>query len=380
MDIKDLRGQIDNIDDKISELFKERLEVVKKVREFKEENGKPINDPNREKEILLRITESATDEQRIYLKRIFENVFEVSKAFQTANLSKQTVISQKICDAINKNSTLPVRARVACQGVPGAYSGIATNKFFELADISYFKTFDAVFSAVEKGFCKYGVLPIENSTAGSVNQVYDLMREHNFYIVESVRVPITHCLIANAGAEIGNIKEIISHEQALAQCKKFIDGIPNIKVTSCANTAVAAAHVQESGRMDVAAISSRDCAEIYGLKILQSSVQDSDGNYTRFILIAKDLEIFKNADKVSIMTTLPHVPGSLYKTLAKFYNASINVTKLESRPIVGSNFEFTFYFDFECDITDSKVRAVLSELDSSAENFTFLGAYHESIV
>ena len=380
MEIKSLRNQIDNIDDKITQLFKERLDIVKSVREYKEKNNKPINDPNREKEILLRITENATDEEKIYLKRIFENIFEVSKACQTANLTYQTPIAQNILDAINKNTTLPVRARVACQGVAGAYSGIATNKFFELADISYFKTFDAVFTAVEKGFCKYGVLPIENSTAGSVNQVYDLMREHNFYIVGSVRVPITHCLIANTGADINNIKEIISHEQALAQCKNFIEKFPNVKITTCANTAVASAQVKESGRLDLAAISSRDCAEIYGLKILQSSVQDSNGNYTRFILIAKDLEIYKGADKVSIMTTLPHVPGSLYKMLAKFYNTSINVTKLESRPIVGSNFEFTFYFDFECDITNPKVRAVLSELDASAENFTFLGAYKESII
>ena len=380
MDIKDLRTKIDSIDDKMSELIKERLDIVKLVREYKEKNGKPINDPTREKEILLRITENASDEQKIYLKRIFENVFEVSKACQTANSSIQTVTAQKICNAIDKQSALPVRARVACQGVHGAYSGIAANKFFELADISYFKTFDAVFTAVEKGFCKYGVLPIENSTAGSVNQVYDLMREHNFYIVGSVRVPITHCLIANPNADINKITEIVSHEQALTQCKNFIEKFPNAKITSCANTAVASEMVRDSGRLDLAAISSRDCAEIYGLKILQSSVQDSNGNFTRFILIAKDLEIYKGADKVSIMTTLPHVPGSLYKTLAKFYNASINVTKLESRPIVGSNFEFTFYFDFECDITNPKVRAVLSELDSSVENFTFLGAYHESIV
>lgn len=380
MELKDLRANIDNIDNTITELIKQRLSLVKQVGEVKKQTNKAVNDPNRERDILLRVTENATEEEQLYLKRVFENIFEVSKACQTASLNVQTDITKKIEQVLSgEEKHFPLKAKVACQGVPGAYSGIAADKLFELADITYFKNFDGVFSAVEKGFCKYGLLPIENSSAGSVDQVYDLMREHNFFIVKSIRIPVMHNLVANPNTKTSDIKEIFSHEQALRQCAKYLSKFPNAKITTCENTAVAAKMVSESGRNDIAAISSRDCAELYGLKLLESSIQDAEGNYTRFILIAKDLEIYEGADKVSVMTTLPHTPGSLYKTLAKLYNTGINVTKLESRPIIGSNFEFMFYFDFECDIKKPSVRAVISELDNSAEKFIFLGAYHEMI-
>jgi chorismate mutase/prephenate dehydratase len=246
--------------------------------------------------------------------------------------------------------------------------------------VSYFKNFDGVFQAVEKGFCKYGVLPIENSSAGSVNQVYDLMKEHKFYIVRSIRLPVSHNLVVNVGAKKEEITEIYSHEQALAQCKKYLEQFKNAKITACANTAVAAKMVQESGRTDIAAISSRECAEIYGLKLLETNIQDNDNNYTRFILIAKEMEFYADAKKISIMTTLPqNAPGSLNKLLSKFAHLGINLTKLESRPIVGSSFEFTFYFDFNCDIKNKGVRNLLCELDNSTEQFTFLGAYGEIV-
>ena len=262
----------------------------------------------------------------------------------------------------------------------GAYSGIAADKLFELADVTYFKNFDGVFGAVEKGFCKYGVLPIENSSAGSVNQVYDLMKEHKFYIVKSVRLSVTHNLVVNKDTKKEDVKEIYSHEQALSQCKKYLEQFKNATIIACPNTAVAARMVKESGKKDIAAISSRECAELYGLKLLETNVQDSDNNYTRFILIAKDLEFYKGADKISIMTTLPqNSPGSLNKLLSKFSNLGINLTKLESRPIVGSSFEFMFYFDFNCDIKDKSVQNLLCELDNSTEQFTFLGAYGEMV-
>ncbi len=379
MELKDLREKIDKIDDQIVELFKQRLEIVKAVGEVKKQTGKMVNDPEREKNILIRLTENATDTQKMYIKRVFENVFEISKAYQNLAIKDLSLTAKNIEKAVCEERNFPVKARVACQGVRGAYSGIASDKLFEIADVTYFKNFEGVFSAVEKGLCKYGVLPIENSTAGSVNEVYDLMREHNFYIVKSIRIPVTHYLVANECASIKDIKEIISHEQALSQCKKYLQKFPLATISACANTAVGAKTILDSGRTDIACICSRECAELYGLKILDSNIQDSNGNYTRFIVIAKEMEIYKGANRVSVMTTLPHTPGSLYKTLAKFYNAGINVTKLESRPIIGSNFEFTFYFDFECDVSRPEVLAVISELDHSAEKFTFLGAYAESV-
>ena len=380
MELEDLRKEIDIIDDEITALFKKRLSVVSAVAEKKKQTGKVVNDPDRERNILLRVTENATDTEKMYIKRVFENIFEISKAHQRASIKSLTETAQKIEDILKSEpKSFPIKARVACQGIRGAYSGVATDKLFEIADVAYFKNFDGVFSAVEKGFCEYGVLPIENSTAGSVNQVYDLMREHNFYIVKSVRIPVSHCLVASPETNLKDIKEIISHDQALMQCKRYLEKFKGVTLTSASNTAVAASTVLDSKRKDLAAICSRECAELYGLKILESSVQDSEGNYTRFIVIAKNLEIFAGANKISVMTTLPHTPGSLYKTLAKLYNAGINVTKLESRPIANSNFEFTFYFDFECDLRKPEVLAVISELDGSCEKFTFLGAYSENL-
>lgn len=381
MELSEIRQKIDTIDDQIAELYAQRMELIKDVSEAKKKSGKAVNDPDREKKIILRVTEKVDESQQVYLKRVFETIFETSKAYQTANAEHRSEISDKISAAIEKGElNFPVRAKVACQGVAGAYSGIAADKLFELADVTYFKNFDGVFQAVEKGFCKYGVLPIENSSAGSVNQVYDLMKEHKFNIVRSVRLSISHNLVVNKDVKKEEIKEIYSHEQALSQCKKYLEQFKNANVIACANTAVAARMVAESGRKDVAAISSRECAELYGLKLLETNIQDSDNNYTRFILIAKEMEFYKGADKISIMTTLPqNSPGSLNKLLAKFSNLGINLTKLESRPIVGSSFEFMFYFDFNCDIKEKAVQNLLCELDSSTEQFTFLGAYGEMV-
>ena len=381
MDLSKIRDEIDIIDDQIATLYGQRMELVKKVSSAKKESGKAVSDPNRERDIILRVTDLVEEDNKAYLKRVFETIFDTSKAYQTANADYDSELNKKIQTAIDKGELkFPVKAKIACQGVAGAYSGIAAERLFEIADVSYFKNFDGVFQAVEKGFCKYGVLPIENSSAGSVNQVYDLMKEHKFYIVKSIRMPVNHNLVVNNGTKKEQITEIYSHEQALSQCKKYLEQFKNAKITACANTAVASKMVKESGRTDIAAISSRECAEIYGLKLLETNVQDSDNNYTRFILIAKDMEFYSGANKISIMTTLPqNAPGSLNKLLSKFSHLGINLTKLESRPIVGSSFEFMFYFDFKCDVKDKGVRNLLCELDNSTEQFTFLGAYGEIV-
>ncbi len=381
MELNEIRQRIDLVDDEISKLYSERMELIKEVNIAKAKSGKAVNDPDREKKILLRVSENISEDKQVFLKRVFETIFETSKAYQTMSIERHSETGDKIKKALeNGEKKFPVKARVACQGVAGAYSGIAADKLFELADVTYFKNFDGVFGAVEKGFCKYGVLPIENSSAGSVNEVYDLMKEHKFYIVKSVRLSVSHNLVVNKDTKKEDIKEIYSHEQALSQCKKYLEQFKNATIIACPNTAVAARTVAESGRKDIAAISSRECAELYGLKLLETNVQDSDNNYTRFILIAKDLEFYQGSNKISIMTTLPqNSPGSLNKLLSKFSNLGINLTKLESRPIVGSSFEFMFYFDFNCDIKEQAVQNLLCELDNSTEQFTFLGAYGETV-
>ena len=214
MDLEKVRKEIDSVDDQIADLFQKRMKLMDDVVKAKKESKTAVNDPNRERNILLRVSEKVDEDKQIYLKRVFESLFEVSKAYQTVNMCENSKITQQIDYALSKGmQKFPLKAKVACQGVAGAYSGIATDRMFELADITYFKNFEGVFGAVEKGFCKYGVLPIENSYAGSVNQVYDLMKEHKFYIVRSIRLPVSHNLVVNKGAKKEEITEKIQFQE-----------------------------------------------------------------------------------------------------------------------------------------------------------------------
>ena len=376
--LKDLRQQIDNIDDQIVALYRERMQLSKKVAEEKNKSGKGVTNRIREKEILNRVTDAVDDDIKVYTKQVFETLFDTSKAYQLRYIDgtskSREMIEKALLDA---DKPFPQKAYVACQGIDGAYSNIATEKLFPLSNIMYFKNFEGVFQAVEKGLCKYGVLPIENSIAGSVNTVYDLMKEHSFRIVKSIKLRIQHSILAKKGVKLEDIKEIISHEQAINQCSKFIKSLGDIKVTVCSNTALGAKIVSESERRDLACIASNECAGIYDLDIIKSNVQNADNNYTRFICISKELEIYKGANKISIMMTVPHESGSLNKILNRFSTLNLNLTKLESRPLENTSFEFMFYFDFEADLRDKEILNLITELDNEAQDFTFLGNYTE---
>ena len=243
--------------------------------------------------------------------------------------------------------------------------------------IMYFKNFDGVFNAIEQGLCQYGILPIENSTAGSVNKVYDLMISHNFSIVRTFRLKVDHNLLAKPGASIEDIKVIYSHEQAINQCAGFLSGLKGVKIIPVENTAVAAQ--MAASEEGAAALSSRSCAELYGLNNLAASIQDKGNNHTRFICISKNLEIYPGADKTSIMMVLPHRPGSLYRIMARLFTLGINVTKLESRPIPDREFEFMFYFDLETSIYSEEFVQLMCELDELCEEFKYLGSYCEVV-
>lgn len=379
MELKDLREQIDSIDDKIIELYKERMEVSKQVGLVKNKISKAVHDGTREKEIVYRLAQKCPEEIRLYVKELYDAIFYTSKAYQNKFTENTSKVKQEIDEIIaNPLKDFPVDGTIACQGVQGANSGKATEKMFPISDITYFKTFEGVFNAVDKGLCEFGVLPIENSTAGSVSEVYDLMKKHEFHIVKSVRVQIDHCLAVKNGANLKDIKKIISHPQALSQCSEYIKKL-QVNAEAVENTAVGAKLISEGEDLTVAVLCSKECAETYGLKILEPRVQDSEKNYTRFICITKDRRIYKGADKISVMTSLAHTPGSLNKIISRFYAFGLNLTKIESRPIEGSDFEFMFYFDFEGDILDSQVRNLIAELDNGSDKFVLLGSYKESL-
>ena len=237
-----------------------------------------------------------------------------------------------------------------------------------------------MFSAIENGFCDYAVLPLENSTAGSVKEIYDLMLSHSsFKIVRSTRLKVDHNLVAKKGTKMSDIKEIFSHPQAISQCAKFLDAMPGVKITACENTAAAAEAVAKSERTDVAAISSYNCVELYGLERLAADIQDRSNNYTRFICISKKLEIYPGADKTSLMLVLPHRPGALYQILGRFYALGMNLIKLESRPLPDREFEFMFYFDLETSVYSDEFIRLVDDLDAICEEFQYLGSYSEVI-
>lgn len=377
MDLTECRKQIDKIDDEILKLFLERMEVASKVADYKKENNLSTLQKGREREILKRVSEKSGDEMADYSRMLFTTLMDLSKSYQNKrNADASGEFSKKIKKALaNTPQIFPQSGTVACQGIEGAYSQIACDRLFKNPDIKYVNTFEDVFKAVEDGTCDYGILPIENSIHGTVIAVYDLMKKYEFHIIKSIKMKINHALMANRGAEFSGIKEIISHEQAIGQCSEFLKDYPDIKITVCENTAVAAKLVADSGRCDIAAISSPDCAENYGLSILNDKIANSDSNFTRFICITKDLLIYPGADRTSIIMNLPHTPGALNSTISKFAMAGLNLTKLESRPIAGRDFEFSFYFDLEASIYADETVGILDELASGNNNLIFLGSY-----
>ena len=380
MDLSEIRQQIDEIDQELVELFCRRMSLSAQVADYKKANNLPIFVPARERAILQKVAELAGPEMENYTRVLYSMLFELSRSYQSKRNGEISPLYQSISKAIEETPKLfPQAPTVACQGVEGAYSQIACEKIFKSPFIMYFKNFEGVFNAIEQGMCQYGVLPIENSTAGSVTKVYDLMIRHNFSIVRTFRLKVDHNLLANPGASLADIKTIYSHEQAINQCSDFLRGLPGVNVVAVENTAMAAEMVAKSGEKDVAALSSRSCAELYGLSCLAASVQDKGNNRTRFICISKNLEIYPGSDKTSIMMVLPHKPGALYKVLARLYTLDINVTKLESRPIPDREFEFMFYFDLDTSIYSEEYVQLMCELDELCEEFKYLGSYTEVI-
>ena len=379
-ELKDLREKIDAIDQQMVDLFKQRMGVSKEVAAYKRANGLPTLDAGRERALLGKVGEQAGEELADYTQSVYRTILAAGRSYQNACSGVPSKVYETIRKALDTTPDLfPQRAMVACQGVEGAYSQIACDSIFKAPTILYFNTFEHVFKAVESGMCQYGVLPIENSTAGSVNAIYDLMTQHNFSIVRSARLKVNHNLLTKHGVKKEEIKEIFSHQQAISQCAGYLSTLKGVKVTVVENTALAAQMVAQSDRRDVAALSSRFCGEEYGLNLLETNVQDQDNNYTRFICISKNPEIYPGADRTSLMMTLPHKPGSLYNVLSKFYALGINLRKLESRPLPDREFEFMFYFDLECSVYAPEMERIFRDLEEESEHFRYLGTYNEVI-
>ena len=378
MDIEKLRNEIDEIDDSLVKLFEKRMQSTARLAKHKKEHSVPVSDRTREREIIYRMSGKVAPELAGYTKSLYNTLFDLSKSYQNSLISPESKLASEIKKSLEGSEKLfPERAVVACQGTEGAYSQFACDRMFKYHEIMYVNSFDSVFEAVGRGLCRYGILPLENSTAGSVTAVYELMQKHKFYIVGSIKLCISHSLLAAPCVRLDGVKEIFSHEQALNQCSKFLSELKDVKVTVCANTAEAAKSVADSGRSDCAAICSGDCAELYGLSEITSGISNTENNYTRFICISKELEIYPGASCTSLMVRLPHKPGSLYSVISRFAALGVNLTKLESRPVPGSDFEFMFYFDVDASVYSPELAELITQLENELPGLVYLGSYNE---
>ena len=377
MELSEIREKIDAVDDQLLDLFLQRMDLSEEVAAYKNEHHLPILNKERERAILAKVTEKSGERER-YAYHLFSTLFELARSRQAELIDAPTRVGAQIKAALaDMNEVFPQTGLVACQGVEGANSQVACDRLLPRGNIVYVKTFQAVVSAVESGLCKFGVLPIENSSNGSVRAVYELLQDHNLSIVRSTRLCIRHELLALPGVKMEDITEIYSHEQAIGQCSKFLNSLNGVRVIPCDNTAAAAKMVAERGDRHVAAISSHPCAALYGLETVSDEIQDSDNNYTRFICVTKDPVIYAGASRISLIIACDNKPGALYEILSKLAALGINMTKLESCPVTGRNFEFIFFLELEASVQEPGVLAMLEELERSCAGFHFLGNYAE---
>ncbi|QAT50864.1 bifunctional chorismate mutase/prephenate dehydratase [Caproiciproducens sp. NJN-50] len=370
MELEELRKQIDGIDDGILELFLRRMECAKQVAEVKRQKDLPIFNEAREQKILDDISRKA-GESGGQARILYANLMAMSREVQHRALGSGDSLRRSVGNAFHPTEKPRI---VACLGQKGSYSHEAAARLFYEAEPVFFSDFPSIFASVDRGTASLGVLPVENSTAGSVNEVYDLILKYRFSIVAAVSLPVRHCL-ASRETESGRVRVAYSHPQALRQCAGYLQehGIPG---RECSSTAEAAARaVRESG---AAAICSEHAAADFRLNLLERNIQDSDGNRTRFIAIGRSLLIPPKADKISLCFAVPHRIGTLCSVLARFAAAGLNLTKIESRPIPGRNFEYDFYLDFSGSAADAKTLDLLCALSEELPRFSFLGNYVET--
>ena len=373
--LEELRNELDRIDSQIIQLYEERMSVCEEVGEIKIEEGRKVFDRNREQQKLAQVTREAKDPfYKKGLTELFEQLMSQSRKLQYQLLTKKGALGRLPFIGVEeldwKNS------RVVFQGTDGAYSQAAMHKFFS-KDVNSFhvQTFRDAMEAIEEGSADFAVLPIENSSAGMVSEMYDLLEEFENYIVGEVILPINHYLVGTENTTLESIERVYSHPQALMQCSKFLDRYGSWQQIGAANTAVAAKKILNENDPTQAAICSEHAAEIYGLKILEEKINHNHNNSTRFIVVTNQKIFLKKAQKISICFEVAHESGSLYHLLSHFIYNDLNMTKIESRPIEGKTWEYRFFVDFEGNMGDAAVKNAIRGLREESESLKILGNY-----
>lgn len=375
MNLLDLRNEIDELDDELVPLLLKRMDISRRVAEYKVANGIPVLNEKREQEVLELVAKDC-GEQGEAMKTVFSSIMDASRALQHKIIGGGKELRDSVENAIRGESLTANGEPIACQGVEGAYSAKAANALFPDSPIIFHKQFEDVFEAVNQNKAKFGIIPVENSTAGSVHESYDLIMKYRFYVVGAYDLKIDHCLCAKAGVEFDDIDNVYSHPQALSQCNIFLKNFDFTGI-NFNNTAAAAKYVSESDKTNIAAICSESAAKKYGLKIIRKGIQNVTNNTTRFIVISKQLVIDDDAEKISLIFSAPHRAGSLYRVLGRFSMTGLNLTKLESRPVANGNFDYFFYVDILGNVQDEATLDLLCALSDELPEFTFLGNYHE---
>lgn len=374
MDLSELRVQIDAIDKDIVELYERRMDICRQVAAYKIENGKKVFDKVREEEKIARVkslTHNAFNS--VGIQELFEQIMSMSRKLQYQLLAEKGVLGKLPFIAVDKLDQ--EGARVVFQGAEGAYSQAAMRQYFgdKISSI-HVDTFRDAMAAIEEGSADFAVLPIENSTAGIVSEIYDLLVEYENYIVGEQIIKIEHCLLGLPGTKLEEIHTVYSHPQSLMQSARFLSE-HDWKQISMQNNAFAARKVAEEQDRSQAAIASAYAGETYGLEVLKRGVNQSSSNSTRFIIVTNQKIFKKDAKKISICFEVPHESGSLYHMLSHFIYNGLNICKIESRPIEDRTWEYRFFLDFEGNLSDSAVKNALRGLRDEARNMKILGNY-----
>lgn len=375
-----LRGEIDGIDAELAALFLRRMEVTRRVGEYKAGRGMQVLDDKREKEVLAKKTALVDGEaQKADITTLFETIMAISRRQQRTLVTEDDPWYDGYLRNYQARRAPVSDPRVLYQGEPGAYAEEAAVRFFgEGCRRSNLPGWEDLFSALSRGDGDYAVVPIENSSTGAISQVYDLLARYGAFLAGEQTVPVSHCLMAVKGAGLDTVREVRSHEQGLFQCGDFLKAHPDWTTRAVPNTALAAKSVAESGDRTLAAIGSPRAAALYGLEILAEGVNTEQGNTTRFVVVSPVMELREGRDKISVQFTLAHRSGTLHRMLTVFAVNSLNLMKLESRPIPGRNWEYSFFADFSGDLSAPGMDGVLRELSQSAQSFRILGNYKGS--
>ena len=374
MDLLECRNKLDVIDKKIVKLFEERMDICGKVAETKIASGKAVYDAEREKQKLDAVSAMADSEfNQVAVRELFSQMMSISRKYQYSILAEH---GRAMKLGFERLDQLPMEGvRVVHQGVEGAYSHAAAIQYFgEKAEIYHVARFEDAMKEVQLGNADYAVMPIENSSAGAVIDMYDLLTRYDNYIVAETFLPVNHALLGVPGEKLYDVKTVFSHPQALMQCSAFLND-NGLKQISVENTAVAAKRVVEEGDKSQAAIASEIAGKLYGLELLKPFIQNNQGNTTRFVILANRKVYQKDAGKISLCFELPHTSGSLYNMLGNFIFNHVNMMMIESRPIPGKNWEYRFFVDIEGNLQDAGVKNALRGIGAEAQNFKILGNY-----